>query len=429
MYKVKNSSRNITPFGGLNLLYDAITRVGIADFLNKKLGSRSLNATYSYADAVLSLFGVSMSQGSFLSDIAQFKSKFSQQVFNNIPSADTMEYMCQELKSPTKTITTIGPKKEIPHELNYNQELNETLVALAVKLKQLRVGESNILDFDNVVIPTEKQDAKMSYKMDLGYHPSIAFINRISVHIENHNGNTPARYQQRETLERCFDNLDKNGIRVDYFRADSASCQNDVFELIEKRGKYFYIRMVDFGDMRLQYSKIIHWKKVEINYQEIEVAHIYYCPAKGKAAYRIVVTRHKRKDEQIDLLTGSAYTYQGIITNDQQAGMKDVIEFYNGRGDSEKSNSYLLNDFNLCHLPFPDMDTNTVYMYLMAMSSIIFEWAKTILVENEVPKITIAMRTKAVCFHYVMVAATIVNHARESILHFFSPVEYSILRI
>ena len=81
-----------------------------------------------------------MSQGSFLSDIAHFKSKFSQQVFNNIPSADTVEYMCQELKSPTTIITTISPKKQIIHELNYNQELNETVAALAVKLKQLPLG-------------------------------------------------------------------------------------------------------------------------------------------------------------------------------------------------------------------------------------------------------------------------------------------------
>lgn len=426
MYKVKHSSKNITPFGGLNLIYDAVIRSGIDEFIDSKLGSRNIRATYSYSDTVLSLFGTSIAQGSFLADIEQFKSKFSQQVFNNIPSADTVEYICQELKLPN---TVIRSKNEITHDFNYNQVLNETLIALAVKLKQLRVNESNTLDFDNVVIPTEKQDARMSYKKELAYHPNISFIGRLPVHIENHNGNTPARYQQKETLERCFDNLDKNGVRVDYFRADSASCQADVFELIEKRGKYFYIRMIDFAEIRFQYSKITNWKKVEINNHIKEVAHIYYQLPKSKKAYRLVVTRHKRDDSQIALFTESAYTYQAIITNDEQASLKTVIDFYNDRGDSEKSNCYLLNDFNLCHLPFPDMDTNTVYMYLMAMCAIMFEWTKTILVENNTPGVTIAMRTKAICFHYVMIAAIIVTHARERILNFFSPVQYEILKI
>jgi len=113
------------------------------------------------------------------------------------------------------------------------------MVALAVKIKQLPSANKDTVDFDNVVIPTQKQDAKMSYKHELGYHPSIAFIGRLPIHIECHNGNTPARYQQFETLPRCFDNLDKNGVKIDYFRADSASCQAEVLEMVEKRGKYF----------------------------------------------------------------------------------------------------------------------------------------------------------------------------------------------
>ena len=76
------------------------------------------------------------------------------------------------------------------------------------------------------------------------------------------------------------------------------------------------------------------------------------------------------------------------------------------------------------------MDKNTVYMYLMAMCSIIFEWTKIILVENKVPKINVAMRTKAICFNYIMVAATIIKHAGQKIIQFFSsPIEYDILKI
>jgi len=106
-----------------------------------------------------------------------------------------------------------------------------------------------------------------------------------------------------------------------------------------------------------------------------------------------------------------------------------VIEFYNQRGDAENSNRYMLNDFNLHHLPFPDLSTNTVYMYLMAMCATLFEWVKTVLVKNKTKAITLTMRAKAVCFHYITVAATFITHAREKILKVFSVREYCMLRI
>ena len=106
-----------------------------------------------------------------------------------------------------------------------------------------------------------------------------------------------------------------------------------------------------------------------------------------------------------------------------------VIEFYKARGDAENSNRFLLEDFNLHHLPFPDMDTNTAYMYLMAMSSIIFDWIKIILVKNKTQNITAIMRVKAVCFHYITVASVFVNHAHQKVLQVFSSLNYQILKI
>ena len=161
----------------------------------------------------------------------------------------------------------------------------------------------------------------------------LQLLGRLPVHIENHNGNTPARYKQFETLERCFNNLKNNNIEVERFRADSA----------------FY--------------------------------------------------------------------------------QKEVIEFYNQRGDAENTKKFLMSDFNLKRLPFMDFDTNIVFMYLMAMCNILFEWTKIILVKNKTQKINLKMRVKAVCFRYITVATTFVNHAKEKILHVFSDQEYKILPI
>ncbi len=54
-----------------------------------------------------------------------------------------------------------------------------------------------------MVIKNDKQDAKNTFKKTKGYHPSFAFVARLLVHIENHNGNTPAKYRQDKTLGYC----------------------------------------------------------------------------------------------------------------------------------------------------------------------------------------------------------------------------------
>lgn len=427
MYKITHSSKNITPYGGLNFIYQAMNSKGLDKFIDKQVGFRSVFAKYSYSNVVYSLFGNSLTQGNFVADLEVLKEKYSKQVFNKIPSPDTVEYVCQELKTDTILLET---DKGVHHQLNYNNRMNETLVALAVKTKQLCPSHTDYtLDFDNVITENEKQDARYTYKHCKGYHPGMAFVGRIPVHIENRNGNTPARYGQTETLQRCFDNLKKHNLKIKNYRGDSASYQKDVIEQAEIHTQYFYIRMMDFEDIRECCGKISNWQTVEINYEKKEAASILYAPFGGEKQYRIVVTRTKRKDGQIDLLSGSAYTYQGIITNNNEQDEKQVIEFYNGRGDAENSNRYMLGDFNLRHLPFPDMDTNTVYMYLMAMCSTLFEWVKTVLVKNKTKGITISMRVKAVCFYYITVAATFVKHARQHILKVFSPQEYCLLQI
>lgn len=123
-----------------------------------------------------------MCNGEFISDLEFLKEKYASQLFDTIPSADTVEYICQELKFENEIIKT---DLNIEHQINKNKKLNKALVDLCVYNQQLTSQEQNyVLDYDNVVVATEKQDAKKSYKKTYGYHPGIAFVNDLHVHIE-----------------------------------------------------------------------------------------------------------------------------------------------------------------------------------------------------------------------------------------------------
>lgn len=426
MDKVSKSLKNITPFGGLNFIYNAINRSKFDTFIDEKLGYRNFRAHYSYSDIVLSLLGNSLCNGEYISDLENLKNKFSCQYFTKIPSPDTVEYACQELKTATiQEITADG----IVHQFNYDNNKNNALIGLCVKTGQLKSTEKYTLDFDNVVLENEKQDAKKSYKNTNGYHPNFSFIGRLPVHIENHNGNTPAKYKQLETLQRCFKNLKDNNIIIENFRGDSASYQKEVIEFLSENVQYFFIRKSSSQNYTNRCGKINDWKTIYINNEKKEVATMIYTPFKGKFSYRVVVTRTLKKNRQVDLISGTPYNYYGIMTNNLLLSEQEVIEFYNQRGDAENSNKFLISDFNLKHLPFMDFDTNTVFMYLMGMCNILFEWIKIILVKNKTQNINLKMRVKAVCFRYITVATTFVNHAREKVLQVFSNQEYKILQI
>ena len=76
----------------------------------------------------------------------------------DIPSEDTLEYACQELKLPNAIeISDSG----VEHQINFNDKLNNALVTVSVKTNQLSSVEENyVLCFDNVVINNDKQDSK-----------------------------------------------------------------------------------------------------------------------------------------------------------------------------------------------------------------------------------------------------------------------------
>jgi len=82
--------------------------------------------------------------------------------------------------------------------------------------------------------------------------------------------------------------------------------------------------------------------------------------------YRLVVMREESDDPQPSLFTGK-FIYLCILINDHESSEKEVIEFYNQRGASENNFDVMNNDFGWNHLPYSDINYNTVYLIITAM--------------------------------------------------------------
>ena len=76
MCKIKQSLKNITPFGGLNFIYNALKKSKCDVFINQKLGYRNFRAFYSYSDVIFSLLGNTLCNADYMSDLEHFNNKF-----------------------------------------------------------------------------------------------------------------------------------------------------------------------------------------------------------------------------------------------------------------------------------------------------------------------------------------------------------------
>jgi len=368
--KLRHISHHNNPYGGINFVIQAIRDAGIHDLVDRHLGKRPKQAKYSYSDIVLGWMFSNLCGSKRIEDSMHHRRHFSEMPTPNLASSDRIAQIIKSLATATNSFKS---ESGIEHDFNINIRLNQLMLYTARRLHCLE-KTSGILDYDNVVIPAEKFDSKMTYKECRGYQPGVAFIGKIPVYIEGRNGNSNALYRMPETLQRCLSLLRKNRIAVKKFRSDSAAYQKAILDLMESHGIDFFIRATKQYNQYDNYDALV-WKTVIINYQEYQVASINYCPFGDDKVYRLVFSKcidyelkHKNK------YTGEKFKTQSIITNNEKMSDQEVFKFYNKRGATELNFTDLLNDFNRKRMPFSFLNENTAFLIIEAMTSILYRF-------------------------------------------------------
>jgi hypothetical protein len=427
--KVTKSLEKINPFGGFNFCVKLLKDTGIPALFDRELGPRGKKAGFRYSDILLSHLAVYLNGGDCTEDINEhLRGHLSTVRGLNVCSADTILRGIKELSTPQQTYTS---SSGVTHYFNINRTLNALLLKALKKTGQLNTKNGYTLDYDNQVIPTEKYDARKTYKKCEGYQPGVATIGKTIVHVEGRNGNSQAKYQQKETLERVFSSLKTESIRIKNFRADSASYQKDVIALVEQHAENFYIRATRCAHMESLIGQLEDgsWTKIRLGAQEMEVADISeYFPFEGQTPYRLVVSRIKRKDKQADLFSGRAYKYRGILTGDRRSKSKQVVSFYNQRGSAERVFDTQNNDFGWSKLPCSFLNENTSFMVLTAIYANLYQFMITRFSEK-LDWLGQNFRPKKFIFRFIVVAAKWIKSGGQHILKLYTNKDYGPLLI
>jgi hypothetical protein len=427
--KVEKNSQKINPFGGINFVVNEIKKSGVLDVIDNQLGDRPKQATYSYSDLILNLWSVFFCGG----DCAEDNNEHLRSYLKCVPGmkvadADTILKVLKSFKTENEQVK--GPTGAI-YETNRNDELNELNISILKHIGLLKTGGHYNFDFDNEVLKTEKYDTKKTYKMANGYFPGMGTINGMPVYFENKDGNMNVKTDQSELLERCFTMLLAHNILIDRARMDAGSYTKRIVQTVAEFCKKFYIRANRCEHLTNELIKNREWEIVEINNIVYEVCSIEYQPfvydkGEEKTAYRLVVSRERTNETQLNLLTGDTMKYRSILTNDRESTDKEVIEYYNKRGTEEKTIDVLNNDFGWGKMPFSFMGENTVFLMVMMICKNIYTWlisrfAKVFssLKEN--------FRIKKFIFRFITVPVKWIKRGRQMILKVFSDKPYELL--
>jgi hypothetical protein len=422
--KIEIAKPRINPFGGLNFVVKEIKKKGITQLIDSELGERQIQSKYQYSDIFMALWLIFFSGGDCAEDIEEhLEDCFLRLPGVKVPSADTILRVQKELSTEKQNYIS---NQGIAHEFNINLAMNKLNVKMLLQLGLLKSNQEYDFDYDNQLIPTEKYDSKLSYKMKKGYFPGIATINDMPVYIENRNGNSNVKYLQEETLERAYHILLAESIKINRSRMDCGSYSKKIVFIVEKYSKLFYIRAQKCADLEERVREIENWEKVQINHKNYEVASIEYFPfGSVEKHYRLVIMREPNKTGQTNLFTGDAMKYRSILTNDWQTTEKDIIEYYNQRGRSEKVFDVMNNDFGWSKMPFSFMNENTVFLIAMAMCMnfykyLIEKFSKTFkfLKKN--------FRLKKFIFRFIVVASKWIKQGRQNTLKLYTNKPYQL---
>jgi len=422
-------SAGLSGFGGMNFVADHLDKTGVGRLCQTKLPSLASQSNYSWRDIFYGLCAIYLCGGDCPEDLNHhIKAHFNNNPKLNIPSADTLLRRMSELVIKAKKAKT--QRGLVEHSYCVNRLLEDLTIQMLSKTGALSQSKV-VVDYDNTVLFCEKSDSKMSYKRATGYQPGVATLNReFVVYLENRNGNSDAKSLQSDTLNRLFDAWERNGGKsIDVFRADAASYQHEVIQLVESKVEHFYIGCRN-SYVDKYYYQITNWKEtIDSDGKPFQVGCMKIKPfaKRYKTAnipeYRLVVKRRKNKSGQVNMITQDNYDYRSIITNDCDKSALQIAHLYNQRGGMERTFDVLKNDFGWNNMPFSTLEKNHVFLVLTAMVSNLY---RTLIshFSSTVKWLSPNFRLKKFIFRFITLPAKWVKKGRQWYLRIFTEKAY-----
>ncbi len=405
--KIAFSEDKIDNFGGLISFNRFLQQLNFGRIVASSLGSRAPQAKYSYADVLSSHTYMALSGGEFTEDINRLKKKLPSGLFNHLCSTDTFQEVLKQL-SNSQVDYLLETERGKEHDFCFPIALNKLLTTIGKRALPAQADKQQLrfLDHDHTKVFTQKADAKACYKGH-GYYSSWFSSENIPLYVSGQGGNSVPASGLKTVVETGLAHLVQYAIAKEMiFRADGACYVEQILPVVLRYCKGFLIRSKSCPARAQKLKEYGHLKTLN----RVDYFVYDYKDTLGDQVVRRIL--YIRADEVSDDL----FPYRGyseIITSLKDQEAIDLIDMYNQRGTSEQLFSEVKQDFNLAHPPFSDLQYNTAYFVVCALSCVLVKMFKDWIVGYCPGFISRTVRIKKLIFQLIAIPGKVVRHARK----------------
>lgn len=352
-FKLELTKEVLTARSGLALFAEYNHGIGLRELVEKYLPAPGSNRGFKPSVFVNSMVLMLQGGGRSFEDLRELKGDEGLMElieYSNIPDPDTAGDWMRRMGDISKGqpgLKGLGVVRDI---------LNQRI------MKKDRTAKYT-LDVDATKIIAEKDSAKVTYMGDQGYMPMAGFIYELGLCIyeEFREGNISPAFGHLEFYRQCKARIPKDK-KVGYYRADSASYQSGLINVLEDDGVKWDITADLDQAVKELITRIIpeQWKEPYPGCG-YEIAETVHCMNNTKKAFRLVIKREIRK--QGNIFETERYIHHAVATNwdkNEKDGY-ELLQWHNQRGQAENFNKELKNGFGMQRMPCGQTEANAVF--------------------------------------------------------------------
>jgi hypothetical protein len=374
------SSKRLTHFGGVYLLYLFFKKIGLKSLLYNETRFIQRNNKYTVSEEILSIIypailGLGRIETSYL-----LKQNGIFQYLTGLPSYPNPTTLRRYL---FRMATAALPKLRNLHD--------KMLMQFSCLPKQ---PTSIIFDLDSTVLTLygKQELARIGYNPSkpgrVSYHPLLCFngFTKDYWHGELRPGDTHTSTGAIEILEASFAKIPAS-VKTAHIRADRGFFNHNIIETIEFYQAKFIIVAKATRPIKQKLSSLRYRKHTS----GTESAHFYYQPHGWQKKYRFIVIRRPLPEEQtnqLSLFTKGRYSYQVFVTNMTQTALY-CWKFYNKRASVELIIKELKQDYPLAKIPTKHFHANEAYFHILLFSYNLLNWFKRLCLPKEFQTMTL----------------------------------------
>lgn len=280
------------------------------------------------------------------------------------------------------------------------------------------------LDHDGTIIPSTKREAAKTYDGTRGYQPSLVLWAEqdLVVADEFRDGNVPAASDVLGVVQRAFQSLPP-GIDQVYYRADSASYDHKLLNWLREadeetgRPRAIFAVSADMSpELRAAAEAAAVWHRDPDDpcrsWAELDFVPSGPSTKKGRRPDRYLGIRIEPRQKEL-FADGSEVKYFAVVTNDFEREGLELLQWQRAKaGTVEHTHDVLKNDLAAGVLPSGRFGTNAAWLRL----NVLVYNLLSVLRRTALPKEFARARPKRLRFHLFAAAATLIHHARQTVV-------------